>query len=33
MPPGSPGMGGVARGPLTVLGVRDGQVVEVFGEY
>lgn len=33
MPPGSPGMGGVARGPLTVLGVRDGSVVEVFGEY
>jgi len=33
MPSGSPGMGGAALGPLTVLGVRGGQVVEVFREY
>lgn len=33
MPAGSPGMGGVKEGPFTVYGIRDGQVVEVFGDY
>lgn len=33
MPAGSPGMGGEQEGPLTVFGIRDGQVVEVFGTY
>jgi hypothetical protein len=33
MPAGSPGMGGVKDGPLTVYGIRDGKVVDVFGTY
>lgn len=33
MPPGSPGMGGTADGPLTVFGIQNGSVVGVFGEY
>ncbi len=33
MPAGSPGMGGSADGSLTVYGIRDGRIVEVFGEF
>jgi hypothetical protein len=33
MPPGSPGMGGVLEGPLTVYAIDDGQVVGVFGDF
>lgn len=33
MPPGSPGMGGTADGPLTVYAVRDGEVVGEFGRF
>jgi hypothetical protein len=33
MPAGSPGMGGIKQGPLTVFGIRDGEVVEVFGDF
>ena len=33
MPAGSPGMGGTLAGPLTVHGVRGGEVVGVFGEF
>ncbi|HUG48495.1 MAG TPA: DUF411 domain-containing protein [Candidatus Limnocylindria bacterium] len=33
MPAGSPGMGGTAKGPLTVFAVRDGGATDVFGEF
>jgi hypothetical protein len=33
MPSGSPGMGGVAAGPLTVYAIRDGEVVGEFGSF
>ena len=33
MPAGSPGMGGTLAGPLTVYGIRGGEVVGVFGEF
>ncbi|HWH37733.1 MAG TPA: DUF411 domain-containing protein [Candidatus Limnocylindrales bacterium] len=33
MPPGSPGMGGVAEGPLVVWAIEDGRVVGEFGRF
>lgn len=33
MPSGAPGMGGAPGGPLTVYGIRDGQVVGEFGDF
>ena len=33
MPPGSPGMGGVADGPLTIYAISDGSVVGEFGRF